>query len=67
MEPKGSLSKATKELLEKWNQAKEIWTDAQSRDFEKNVLTILEQDVRGAFSALDRMDAIIQKIRTDCE
>ena len=67
MESKGALSKATKELFEKWNQAKEIWTDAQSRDFEKNFLVQIEQDVRSAFSALDRMDSVIQKIRTDCE
>jgi len=67
MESKGALSKATKELFEKWNQTKEIWTDAQSRDFEKNFLAQLEQDVRSAFLALDRMDSVLLKIQTDCE
>ena len=67
MESKGALAKGTKDLLEKWSQVKDIWTDAQSRDFEKTFLVQLEQDVRAAFGALDRMDSVIHKVRIDCE
>jgi len=67
MESKGALAKATKELFEKWSQAKEIWSDAQSRELEKNFFGQLEQDVRTAIGALDRMDSVIHKIRNDCE
>ena len=67
MESKGALSKATKELMGKWSEVKEIWADAQSREFEKNFLEQLDQDVRAAFTALDRMETVIHKIRTDCE
>jgi len=67
MESKGSLAKATKELLEKWAQTREIWSDAQSRELERNFFSQLEQDVRTAIGALDRMDSVIHKIRNDCE
>jgi hypothetical protein len=67
MDSKGGLSKATKELFAKWHGVQDIWSDAQSREFEKTVLEPLEQDVRSALGALDHLNLVIQTIHNDCE
>jgi uncharacterized protein YukE len=64
---KGSLSKAAKELFARWYEVKDVWSDAQSQEFEKVYLSQIEQDVRGALLAMDRMSQVLQKIENDCE
>lgn len=66
MDSKGGLSKAGKELFARWHEAKEIWSDAQSHEFEKTYLDLIEQDVRSALAALDQMNNVIQTIHSDC-
>jgi hypothetical protein len=67
MESKGTLSKAAKVLFARWTEVKGVWSDAQSQEFEKNFLVQIEQDVRSALGALDRMEQVLQKIENDCE
>jgi hypothetical protein len=67
MESKGTLSKAAKELAARWMETREVWSDAQSKEFEKNFLALIEQDVRSALGAMDRMSTVLQKIENDCE
>ena len=67
MESKGALSKAAKDLFARWNDVKSIWSDAQSNEFEKTYIAQIEQDVRSALSAMDRMNQVLQKIENDCE
>jgi hypothetical protein len=67
MESKGALSKAAKELFGRWNDVKDVWSDAQSHEFEKVYISQIEQDVRGALGAMDRMSQVLQKIENDCE
>jgi hypothetical protein len=66
MDSKGGLSKAAKELYARWNEAKDIWSDAQSREFEKTFLAPLEQDLRSALGALDHLNLVLQTIHNDC-
>ena len=67
MESKGALSKAAKELFARWSDVKDVWSDAQSHEFEKGYITLIEQDVRSALGAMDRMSQVLQKIENDCE
>ncbi len=67
MESKGALAKATKDLLARWRDVTGFWSDAQSQEFEKVYLFQIEQDVRSALGALDRMNQVLQKIESDCE
>ncbi len=67
MESKGALSKATKELIARWMDVKGIWSDAQSAEFEKTYISLIEQDVRSALTAMDRMDQVLGKLESDCE
>ncbi len=66
IDSKGGLSKAAKELFARWNEVRETWTDAQSREFARTFLEPLEQDVRSALSALDHLHLILQAIHNDC-
>ena len=67
MESKGTLSKAAKELFARWNDVKGVWSDAQSREFEKTYISQVEQDVRSALGAMDRISQVLQKVENDCE
>ncbi len=66
IDSKGGLSTAAKELFARWNDVRDIWTDAQSRDFEKTFLEPIEQDVRSALSALDHLNLFLQTVHSDC-
>lgn len=67
MDSKGALSRALKDLLLRWETVKEVWSDEQSAAFEKSFLWQIEQDVRSAMGAMDQMDQVMHKIKTDCE
>jgi len=67
MESKGSLSKAAKELFARWNDVQGVWSDAQSKEFEKVYILQIEQDVRSALGAMDRMGSVLQALENDCE
>lgn len=62
-----TLSRAAKDLFARWNALQEIWSDAQSHEFEKTYLFQIEQDVRSALGALDHMNQILQTLEHDCE
>lgn len=67
MDSSGALSRATKDLFARWNDVKTVWSDAQSEDFEKTYILLIEHDVRTALGALDQMNQVIAKIQNDCE
>jgi hypothetical protein len=66
LDSKGGLSKATKELFARWHEVKEVWSDAQSREFEKTFLEPIEQDVRGALGAMDHLNLVLLTIHNNC-
>ncbi|HVS71531.1 MAG TPA: hypothetical protein VHQ47_09780 [Phycisphaerae bacterium] len=67
VESKAALTQATKELFARWRDVQNVWSDAQSQEFEKVYLLQLEQDVRSAVQALDHMDQVLNRIENDCE
>ena len=63
MDSKGTLARALKDLLAKWEDAKTSWSDAQAREFEKNYLQPLEQDEPGAeISGAGEPDVVVEKV-----
>jgi hypothetical protein len=66
-EAQGQLGKGIKDLLARWADTKMDWDDANSRDFEKNFLAPLEQDLKGAIGAMDVMGQLLHQARRDCE
>lgn len=61
----GLLKYALKNMREKWDITKEVWDDGVSRDFEKNHLIPLEQQVNISLMGMDKLSEVLAKIRKD--
>lgn len=61
------LATLTKELLVNWTQTREHWRDAKAAEFEHRYLEELATSVDAAVLAIDKLDALVKKIRSDCE
>ncbi len=57
----------TRDLVTQWEQTKASWKDAKSMEFEKKYMEDLVASVDRAATVIQQLDAIITKIRTDCE
>ncbi|HMP82128.1 MAG TPA: hypothetical protein PKA41_05400 [Verrucomicrobiota bacterium] len=57
----------TKELREDWEQTKQYWNDARSREFEKRFLEELFAGVNQSIASIDALERILDKLRADCE
>jgi hypothetical protein len=66
-EGQGQLSRATKDLLRHWVELKGVWTDANAKRFEEEVLVHLEMEVRNASSAMAHMASVLSAARRDCQ
>ncbi len=66
-EARGQLSKALKDLMLRWNEAKMDWDDGAARAFEQNVLGPLARDAKSAASAMDTAAEVIAQVRRECE
>lgn len=61
------LAGSLKQLMLRWEKAKEQWDDPVSAEFEKTVLASLEPKVRAAVSAMEHMGELLGRVRRDCE
>jgi ABC-type xylose transport system substrate-binding protein len=66
-EGRGTLTRAMKDLMIRWQQTRGEWDDANARKFESERLVSLEQDLRAAVAAMDTMAILLQQIHRDCE
>ena len=66
-EGRGQLSRAIKDLLLRWSEAKGSWDDAVSKNFEESFLAPLEIDLGAAAAAMDQAGQILHQVRRDCE
>ena len=62
----GRLQHALRDLREKWDITREAWDDQVARDFEKNHLIPLDQQVNNALRGMDKITEVLQKLRHDC-
>ncbi len=62
-----NLETATRDLLTAWARTEESWRDQQSRHFGKTYIEPLPELVTQARDALSHLEAILRKIKNDCE
>ena len=61
------LIQAMKELSLEWEQTKSYWRDVKSQEFEAKYLAELPMDIGSAVGAIEEIEAVLRKIRKDCE
>lgn len=64
---KASLATLTRDLNNKWQYTKESWSDAKSREFERDYIEKLVIGVETSIEIIERLDKLLTKIRKDCE
>ena len=62
-----NLAQATKDLSIAWQEAKSSWRDAKAAEFESKYLDPLPAYVARAGAALEELDALLRKVKADCE
>jgi hypothetical protein len=64
---KARLGEMTKDLLARWHDTQEQWRDARAVDFETRYLRELKSDVDKAMGAMNELEKVLSKMRSDCE
>ena len=70
MSAKGSaahLIQAAKDLSLDWEQTKPFWQDDKSREFERDYLAEIPILVTRTITAMNELDELLRKVRSDCE
>ena len=50
-----------------WDKTKEHWRDSKSAEFEHKYLEELPGQVAAAIAAMEDMEMLLKKVRSDCE
>ena len=61
------LVQAMKELSVEWDQTRAYWHDVKSLEFEEKFLAELPHHIKRAADAMEEIDAVLRKVRNDCE
>jgi hypothetical protein len=64
---KSRLTGLTRQLSLDWAETKSHWSDDRSREFESRHLVELFASVERAGLMLDKLEALLGKVRSDCE
>ncbi|MBI5772304.1 MAG: hypothetical protein HZA89_01005 [Verrucomicrobia bacterium] len=64
---RSQLATLTRNLMGQWELAKAHWQDARSAEFQARYLDPLQTEMTAALEAMDKLDAVLGKIRSDCE
>ena len=64
---KSRLTGITKDLTLRWSETKTSWRDDKSREFERRYIEELWAHVDRTLTAIDRLNEVISKVRSDCE
>ena len=62
-----NLVQAARILNLEWEKTKTYWRDAKSIEFEHQYLEELPGRVNAATSAMEEVELLIKKVRSDCE
>jgi hypothetical protein len=62
-----NLSQAAKDLSIQWEHARASWRDIKSQEFEQKYLDLLPQHVARSLAVIEEIDALLRKVRNDCE
>ena len=61
------LTKSTKAFLQSWDRVQSHWRDSRQRDFEKDFIETLPDDISAAIRVIEEIDKIITTAKRDCE
>ena len=61
------LQAITKELMVRWGETKNHWRDAKSQEFEQKYLEELVARVDKAIVAIEKLERVEAKARSECE
>lgn len=56
-----------RDFMQKWSLARETWDDATARAFGERYVEQLEQAVRAALPALEKMAEQLQRMQKECD
>lgn len=62
-----NLTQATKDLSVAWQHTKTSWRDVKSAEFESKFLDPLPGYIVRASTAIEELDALLRKVKADCE
>jgi hypothetical protein len=60
------LNNALKTVTLAWDEARAVWNDPVSRDFEANQWVPLDSNTRAVIGAMDRLAPILARALRDC-
>jgi hypothetical protein len=64
---KSRLVAITNELSVLWKETANYWRDAKSQEFEREFLQELFSGVDRSVTVIEKLDALLKKVRDDCE
>jgi hypothetical protein len=64
---KARLAGLLKQLVSSWEETRGSWTDDKAREFHERYMVELIAQVEKTLTALDSLEALIQKMKDDCE
>lgn len=62
-----NLAEGVKDLSFDWDQTKTYWNDVKSQQFERDYLEQIADYVTRARAAMEEIDVLVRKVRSDCE
>lgn len=62
-----NLVQGVKELTMQWEQTQSYWRDAKSEQFAENYLNPLPDHIARARYAMEELEKLLSKVRSDCE
>jgi hypothetical protein len=60
------LSKAAKQLHERWEETKPLWNDQNAAEFEFDYLQPLTPQLTLTLAAVNRLAALLEQVERDC-
>lgn len=64
---KARLVGVTREIHLRWEETKNYWKDARSREFDQRYMRELGLHVDRAVTVIEKLETILKKVRSDCE
>ena len=62
-----NLAQAMKDLSREWEETGAFWRDVKSLEFERKYIEDIPDHVARAMGVMQEIDALLKKVRSDCE
>lgn len=64
---KSRLTSVTRDLSLKWDDTKNFWRDGKAEEFERRFMRELFAEVNQSLLAIEKLDELLRKVRSNCE